>query len=335
MADIFLSYATEDRATASRLVGAFEAVGWSVFWDRVTPVGKSWDRVLEQQLSVAGAITPLWSPTSVESDWVLIEATEGMERKKLFPALIAREDKTRIPIRFKLTEYADLSDWDGTRSHQGCTRLLTALANQLNKDVNKVSERVESQAKLKFRRRREQHDVFLGYARNDHAKAALLTNALEAAGVAVWSDRAIAVGESFAETIMGALKAAKAVVILWTEAGVRSEWVRAEAQFALNAGTLIGVLAEPVMVQPEFASVPTLDLATWRGDTNDPGFQRLLHSVTVRGHGPREEPVIRVRPIGQSVSDPSFRFTWVHIVAAAVLAGMAGAVLVFLLLRAV
>jgi hypothetical protein len=68
MADIFLSYATEDRKIAARLVETLEGVGWSVFWDRVTPVGKSWDRVLEEQLANAGAITPLWSPNSVTSE---------------------------------------------------------------------------------------------------------------------------------------------------------------------------------------------------------------------------------------------------------------------------
>jgi hypothetical protein len=338
MSDIFLSYATEDRATAGLLVKTLEAAGWSVFWDRVTPVGKSWDRVLEEQLVAARAVTPLWSPRSVRSDWVLIEAAEGMERKKLFPALIAPEQDTHIPIRFKLTEYADLSDWHGKRSHEGCVRLLAALASQLQ-GGSAVSEVVVPEADLEFRRPRKQHDVFLGYARDDHVRATSLAAALEQVGVGVWFDRAIVVGESFSDTIMAALEAARAVIILWTAAGVQSAWVRAEAQFAMNAGILVGVLADRVTIPREFASVPSLDLTTWAGDTRDPDFQRMLVSLKAIGiHSRRNTATNITAPASHTVqtsSESSATFTWVHLVSAALVAGGVGALLVFLLLRAV
>src|SRR3954462_14687499 len=158
MNDIFLSYAGEDRDTARKLVNVFTAAGWSVFWDRETPVGTSWDRVVEEQLTTARVITPLWSPHSVTSKWVMIEATEGMERDKLFPALI---DPTPIPLRFKLTQFADLSDWDGTATHDGCARLVNAIATYLGRGLPPPVQ--NSQFDTRIDRRSEMHDVFLGY----------------------------------------------------------------------------------------------------------------------------------------------------------------------------
>lgn len=333
MADIFLSYATEDRKIAARLVDTFARTGWSVFWDRATPVGKSWDRVLEEQLAAAGAITALWSPNSVTSDWVLIEATEGMERKKLFPALIAKEEETHVPIRFKLTEYADLSDWDGNSDHDGWSRLVAALSEHLKSGKSRGVERAV-EPEHKYRRRRERHDVFLGYARPDHSIAKAVADALEDAGVAVWYDRAIVVGESFQETIMSALQSARAVIILWTDSGVQSEWVKAEAQFAMSLGILIGVKADGVSLPPQFANTPVLDLTTSDGESLGPQLNRLLDSLAPFGIRARTSSTrSKERNAALGRSERPGRFTWIRIVLTALIAGAAGAVILFFIQR--
>ena len=45
MADIFSSYSSKDRSRVELFVKALASQGWSIFWDRVIPVGKTWDEV--------------------------------------------------------------------------------------------------------------------------------------------------------------------------------------------------------------------------------------------------------------------------------------------------
>ena len=47
MSDIFLSYASEDLARIRPLVHFLTQHGWSVWWDRTIPLGKTYDQVIE------------------------------------------------------------------------------------------------------------------------------------------------------------------------------------------------------------------------------------------------------------------------------------------------
>jgi hypothetical protein len=108
MADIFLSYSNEDRDRAKIVAMALEPSGWSVWWDREIPVGRTWDEVLEEEIENARAIVVLWSPASVASDWVKNEARDAKKRRILIPALI---EPAKLPMEFRHIQTADLTAW--------------------------------------------------------------------------------------------------------------------------------------------------------------------------------------------------------------------------------
>jgi len=128
--DIFISYATPDRPTAQLLAKAIQDEGWSVWWDRTIPPGKSFDEVIEAALDAAKCVVVLWSKTSVSSNWVKVEAAEAARRKILVPALIA---DVPIPLEFRRLQAASLVDWPTSEPHLGFQSLVGSIADLLGK----------------------------------------------------------------------------------------------------------------------------------------------------------------------------------------------------------
>jgi len=111
MADIFISYANEDRKIAGKLAQALESAGFSVWWDRRIPAGRSWRSVLEEALQGMRCLIVLWSTNSIKSPWVIEEAEEARRLEKImFPVLLHKIDP---PVGFRAIQAANLVDWDG------------------------------------------------------------------------------------------------------------------------------------------------------------------------------------------------------------------------------
>ena len=82
-------------------------------------------------------------------------------------------------------------------------------------------------------------DVFVSYARPDQPQAKRVAEALSSLGHRVWRDDELPAHRAYAEVIEERLKSARAVVVLWSAEAAKSQWVRAEADTARNAGTLV------------------------------------------------------------------------------------------------
>ena len=82
-------------------------------------------------------------------------------------------------------------------------------------------------------------DIFISYEKADRFLVERLSAHLETEGWTTWWDRNSAAGETYRDVIMAELANARAVVVLWTESSITSDWVRAEAGRARADGKLI------------------------------------------------------------------------------------------------
>ena len=126
MADVFVSYSSEDRERLEPIVEAIERAGFSVWWDRRIGLGSTFDREIERELAAAACVIVLWSARSVESDWVRNEAQEGLDRGVLVPLSI---DDVKPPLGFRRAQTARL---DSTPTSEQIKTILTAVALCLN-----------------------------------------------------------------------------------------------------------------------------------------------------------------------------------------------------------
>ena len=106
--------------------------------------------------------------------------------------------------------------------------------------------------------------IFLSYDRDDAAKARIIAASLEKAGHSVWWDRHIKGGTQYSKEIEAALKAADAVVVLWSEQSVESAWVRDEAAAGRDSGRLVPVRLDKTEPPLGFRQYQSIDLPRGR-----------------------------------------------------------------------
>lgn len=122
-------------------------------------------------------------------------------------------------------------------------------------------------------------DIFVSYARPDEARAAEVAEALKGAGYCVWRDDELPAHRAYAEVIEERLKSAAAVVVLWSAEAAKSQWVRAEADAARGAGTLVQATLDGTMPPLPFNQIQCADLARWRPNAEAAGWPKLLASI--------------------------------------------------------
>ncbi|TNE36767.1 MAG: TIR domain-containing protein [Alphaproteobacteria bacterium] len=110
MADIFVSYASEDRARIEPLVAELESAGYSVWWDRQLKGGARFSAEIENEVRRAGVVLVAWSPNAVQSRWVADEADLALETGNLLPISL---DGARSPMGFRQLQTIDFSGWVG------------------------------------------------------------------------------------------------------------------------------------------------------------------------------------------------------------------------------
>jgi adenylate cyclase len=122
-------------------------------------------------------------------------------------------------------------------------------------------------------------DIFVSYGRSTEAQAQQVADALRDAGYSVWRDDELPAHRAYSEVIEERLRSAKAVVVLWSVEAARSQWVRAEADVAREAGTLVQVTIDGTMPPMPFNQIQCADLHGWDGDATAHGWHKVESSV--------------------------------------------------------
>jgi DNA-binding transcriptional MerR regulator len=122
-------------------------------------------------------------------------------------------------------------------------------------------------------------NIFISYARSTEEGAHKIGEALRALDYGVWRNDDLKLDGDFAAAIEKRLKGAKAVVVVWSAEAVESHWVRAEAELARKAGTLVQLSLDGAVPPAPFDGVSCSQLAGWSGDLDAPDWRNLVQSI--------------------------------------------------------
>jgi hypothetical protein len=162
MSDLFISYAREDRDTAQALADVLQEQGLAVWWDRELTGGGDFAQEIETQLRAAPLVLVLWSPASVQSDFVRDESARARDLKKLLPVRIAPVD---LPLGFGTLNTLDLLDWQGDADDEPLQQVLAQVRARLaagpGASAQAVAAQLQGEAEGALTRRRQRRQWLL------------------------------------------------------------------------------------------------------------------------------------------------------------------------------
>jgi adenylate cyclase len=132
-------------------------------------------------------------------------------------------------------------------------------------------------------------DVFISYARATAKQAQAVGEALRSLGYRVWRDDELPAHRSYAEVIAERIKAAKAVVVIWSVDAAKSEWVQSEADRARTDRKLVQLRVDACALPMPFDRIQCADLCGWTGDLDAHDWRKVVASVAALVTGPNSE----------------------------------------------
>ncbi|HXQ16408.1 MAG TPA: SUMF1/EgtB/PvdO family nonheme iron enzyme [Caulobacteraceae bacterium] len=130
MVDVFISYKREERARCERIHEKLKALDLDVWFDVRLTAGKSFDREIEAAVKDAKAVVVLWSPASVESEWVREEAGVGKARGVLAAIRISPCD---LPFGFGTTHVEDIHEAEFADDHPAWLKILDRIGELMGR----------------------------------------------------------------------------------------------------------------------------------------------------------------------------------------------------------
>lgn len=125
---VFLSHAREDADAVERVIAELQGAGITTLrTDQWVEPGEEWEAAIGRAIDSANAMIVFWSQASIRSNFVVQEATLGMDRDMLIPVLL---DDSTPPVEFRQLHAISLADWR-TGSRTGMVALMRAVTDRV------------------------------------------------------------------------------------------------------------------------------------------------------------------------------------------------------------
>lgn len=133
MADIFISFKTDDTPRVQAIHDGFRARGLTVFWSNDIPKGApDYQAIIKDELLKAPVVVVVWTNGSVHSGPVVQECSQAEKANKLFQILLDDIEPIDMPMEVKYkSQKTLLFGWSGDRRHPEWTMLNNAIDTRL------------------------------------------------------------------------------------------------------------------------------------------------------------------------------------------------------------
>jgi hypothetical protein len=121
--------------------------------------------------------------------------------------------------------------------------------------------------------------VFISYSRQDRDRSLVIARYLSGRGLRIWWDDQLQIARAYDEQLERQIETAGAVLALWSEHSVKSQWVRAEASVALDRGVLLPVFIDRVDPPLLFRQIQGHFITGWDTDRLQAELSELADKI--------------------------------------------------------
>jgi hypothetical protein len=128
--------------------------------------------------------------------------------------------------------------------------------------------------------------AFISYSHVDRQLALRVAGTLRRFGLEHWWDDRIPLSKLWNDEIDANLAAASAVLVIWTEASAKSEWVIREAMFAQANDKLVQLRMNGAPLPEGFGALQAAEIPVWEDNTLPRGIRSALNKVAALARRP-------------------------------------------------
>jgi formylglycine-generating enzyme required for sulfatase activity len=135
MADIFISFKTDDTPRVQAIYDGFRARGLTVFWSNDIPIGApNYQAIIAHEILTAPAVVVVWTNASVHSDPVAQECDQAIRDNKLFQIVLDDILPIHMPMGLQYkAQKAIMLGWTGNVNHPEWIKLNSAIDARLGR----------------------------------------------------------------------------------------------------------------------------------------------------------------------------------------------------------